>query len=206
MFKKISFKPTNYQRTAKLFRYLGWIGFWSQAILATIPIILLLFPLFFSTNKIGLDSFDSENIFSFLDILTLFFTIYWCFRYTKLAILVENFQLNNSSQLKVIQQVWIGIIANIIVMLLAVLIGLITLGNLLYIILSIPQAAGMILPTSSEATLISHNSIITPMDILGLLAVMNVILAGLIGEIVSLFLLSSLNNIKIKSSRTQISV
>lgn len=206
MFKKISFKPTNYQQIAKLFRYLGWIGFWSQAILATIPIILLLFQLFFSTNKIGFNSFDSENIFSFLDILTLLFTIYWCFRYTKLAILVEKLPLNNSSQVKVIQQVWIGIIANIIVMLLAVLIGLITLGNLLYIILSIPQAAGMILPTSSEATLISHNSIITPMDILGLLAVMNVILAGLIGEIVSLFLLSSLNNIKIKSSRTQIGV
>ncbi len=88
-----------------------------------------------------------------------------------------------------IREVWIGIIANVGVILLAVLIGTITVGGLLYVILSLPQGAATILQPAPGGTVINQGPIIVPMDILGLLAVMNVILAGLVGVIVSLWLL-----------------
>jgi hypothetical protein len=136
---------------------------------------------------------DSGNILSFVDILTLFFTIYWCFRYTRLAS-----KLGDSNQrptkARVIREVWIGIIANVGVILIAVLIGIVTVGGLLYLILSLPQGAATILQPFPGGKVINPVPMIVPMDILGLLAVMNVILAGLLGVIVSLWLLYRSSN------------
>ena len=80
------------------------------------------------------------------------------------------------------------------VILLAVLIGMVTVGGLLYVILSLPPGAATILQPTPGGTMINPGPIIVPMDILGLLAVMNVILAGLVGVIVSLWLLYSLSS------------
>ncbi len=131
---------------------------------------------------------DSGNILSFVDILTLVFTIYWCFRYTRLASKLEDSN-QRPAKVRVIREVWIGIIANVGVILLAVLIGMVTVGGLLYVILSLPQGAATILLPAPGGTVINQGPIIVPMDMLGLLAVMNVILAGLVGVIVSLWLL-----------------
>jgi hypothetical protein len=156
--------------------------------LGLIPFILVTFQSIFSSKPQPIGVPDSGNILSFVDILTLLFTIYWCFRYTRLA-----GKLGDSNQrptkARVIREVWIGIIANLVVILLAVLIGIVTVGGLLYVILSLPQGAATILQLTPGGKVINPGPIIVPMDILGLLAVMNVILAGLVGVIVSLWLL-----------------
>ncbi|ELS04234.1 Protein of unknown function (DUF3611) [Xenococcus sp. PCC 7305] len=191
MFNRLSNTLRSPSQIARTFRRLGWIGFWSQIILGLIPIVLMIFQGIFSSKSQLTGVPDSGNILSFIDILTLLFTIYWCFRYTRLASKLEN-----SNQLppkvRVTREVWIGIIANLGVILLAVLIGMITVGGLLYVILSLPPGAATILQPAPGGALINPGPIIVPMDILGLLAIMNVILAGLIGVIVSLRLLSCL--------------
>lgn len=191
MFKRLFLKPSTPQQMATTFRRLGWIAFWCQVILGFIPIMLLFFQWFFASNNISIGVLDSGNIMSFLDILTLMFTIYWCFRYTRLAIKIEDDD-HRPSKVRVIREVWVGIIANVAVIFLATLIAIATIGGLLFVILSLPQGATSILQPVPGGKIINPGPIIVPMDILGLLALTNVILAGLIGVIVSLYLLSCL--------------
>ena len=192
MFNQLSQKPPSSRQIALSLNRLGWIGFWCQVILGLIPVILMTFQWVFSSKSRQLGSPDSGNILSFICILTLFFTIYWCFRYTRLAIKLEDYQ-QRPTKVGVIQAVWIGIIANLGVMLLAALIGMFTVGALLYVILSLPQGAATILQPTPGGTMVNQGLMIVPMDILGLLAVMNVILAGLVGTIISLWLLYRLS-------------
>ena len=199
MFKRLSNAPPSPRRIALAFRRLGWIGFWCQVILGLIPVILMIFQWIFSSTPQLLGSPDSGNILSFLDILTLLFTIYWCFRYTRLASKLEDAN-QRLAKGRITKEVWIGIIANVVVIFLAVLIGMISVGGLLYVVLSIPQGATTILQPTPGGTVLNPAAKIVPMDMLGLLAVMNVILAGLIGIIVSLWLLYRLSTWK--NSRT----
>ncbi len=193
MFKRLFHTPPSPRQIAISFRRLGWIGFWCQVVLGLIPLILMTFQWLFSSKPQLVGAPDSGNILSFVDILTLVFTIYWCFRYTRLANKLEDAN-QRPAKVRVIREVWIGIIANVGVILLAVLIGMVTVGGLLYVILSLPPGAATILQPTPGGKVINPGPIIVPMDILGLLAVMNVILAGLVGVIVSLWLLYSLSS------------
>ena len=194
MFNRVSSSTPSPHRIALAFRRLGWIGFWCQVVLGLIPIALMTFQWIFSSNSQLIGVPDSGNILSFLDILTLLFTIYWCFRYTRLANKLEN-PNQRPAKGRVTKEIWIGIIANLGVILLAVLIGIITVGGLLYAVLSIPQGATTILQPTPGGTVLNPAAKIVPMDMLALLAVMNVILAGLIGLMVSLGLLSRANKL-----------
>lgn len=188
MFKQLYHNPPSPRQLAATFRSLGWIGFWCQVVLGLIPVILVTLQWVFSSKPQPMGVPDSGNILSFVDILTLFFTIYWCFRYTRLASKMGDSN-QRPTKARVIREVWIGIIANLGVILLAVLIGMVTVGGLLSVILSLPQGAAIILQPTPGGKVINPGPIIVPMDMLGLLAVMNVILAGLIGVSVSLWLL-----------------
>ena len=192
MFNRLSRKAPSLHQIALAFRRLGWIGFWCQVVLGLIPVTLMIFQVVFSSKSQLIGVPDSGNILSFVDILTLLFTIYWCFRYTRLGRKLENSN-QSPAKVRVIREVWIGIIANVAVIFIAVLIGITTVGGLLYVILSLPPGAATILQPALGGTLINPGPIIVPMDMLGLLAVMNVILAGLIGIIVSLWLMYRLS-------------
>jgi len=143
MFKPLSQTPPPRRRIASAFRRWGWVGFWSQLILGFFPVILVTFQLFFSSKSQLRGGLDAANILSFVDLLTLFVTIYWCFRYTRLGIELEDSN-QYPSRAKVIRELWIGIIANIGVIFLAVLIGIGTVGGLLYVVLSLPQGGATI--------------------------------------------------------------
>ena len=191
MFQLLSRTPPNNLQIAANLRRLGWIGFWCQLILGSIPVILLTFQWIFSKEQ-TMAGFDITNIFSFIDIMTLLFTIFWCFGYTQLGKKLEKGE-KSPKKAKVLRTIWIGITANLGFILLAVLIGIITLGRLLYIILSLPQGATTILQPVPGGTMVNPGLVIVPMDILGLLAIMNVILAGLVGVTISLWLLSRIH-------------
>ncbi|MDJ0580769.1 DUF3611 family protein [Crocosphaera sp.] len=187
MFKLLSRTPPTHLQIAANLRRLGWIGFWCQLILGSIPVVLLTFQWIFSKEQ-TMAGIDITNIFSFIDIMTLLFTIFWCLGYTQLGKKLEKGE-KHPKKAKIIRTIWIGITANLGVILLAVLIGIITLGRLLYIILSLPQGATTILQPVPGGTMVNPGLVIVPMDILGLLAIMNVILAGLVGVTISLWLL-----------------
>jgi hypothetical protein len=195
MFNLSSHSPPSRRHIAVTFRRLGWLGFGCQLFLGLIPLMVGAFQWFFSLSNSSMGVPNSRNIWAFIDILTLIFTIYWCFRYTRLASKLESAN-QPPSKVSVIREVWVGIIANVGVIFLAALIGMVTVGGLLYIILSLPQGGAAILQPTPGGKAINPGTIIVPMDMLGLLAVMNVILAGLVGVIVSLWLLYRLSGLK----------
>ncbi len=191
MFQLLSRTPPTHLQIAANLRRWGWIGFWCQLILGSIPVILLTFQWIFSKEQ-TMAGIDISNVFSFIDIMTLLFTIFWCFGYTQLGKKLEKAE-RPPKKGKILRNLWIGITANLGVMFLAILIGIITLGRLLYVILSLPQGATTILQPVPGGTMVNPGLVIVPMDILGLLAVMNVILAGLVGVTISLWLLSRIH-------------
>ena len=68
MFKLLSLTPpTNLQIAANL-RRLGWIGFWCQLILGSIPVVLLTFQWIFSKEQ-TMAGIDISNIFSFIFVM-----------------------------------------------------------------------------------------------------------------------------------------
>ena len=105
MLNRLFHTPPTPQQMARAFRRLGWIGFWCQAILGFIPVILVFFHWFFSSKNLSAIGVpDSGNIISFIDILTLIFTIYWCFRYTRSAKKIEDYD-QRPTKVSVIREV-----------------------------------------------------------------------------------------------------
>lgn len=193
IFQSLLQKPSSIYQFASLFRNLGWLGFWCQIVLGAIPLLLLGFQWLFSSQNRSLGVIDAGNVFTFIDVFTLLFTIYWCFRYTQIGNELSHSQ-QYPPKLAISAQVWTGIIANLVVILVSVVIGLITLGGLLYVILSLPPGAATIFQPTPGTAMINSNPLIVPMDILGLLALMHVILAGLVGVVISLLLLHRLGS------------
>ena len=74
------------QRLAKAFTRLGWIGFWLQVVLAALPIILMIYVLFFCPSaSIQRRGMGLMEYMALLCLAILFFTTFWCYRYTRLG-------------------------------------------------------------------------------------------------------------------------
>ena len=74
-------------RLAGAFLRLGWIGFWLQIAIGSIPLALLIYALVFGRN----DGIGTRGRFTLLEYLTvgsllvLAFTTFWFYRYTRLG-------------------------------------------------------------------------------------------------------------------------
>ena len=78
--------PSNPGSLARQFSRLGWIGFWMQLVLVSIPVILILYVLFIgSPESAQRKGIDLSNYLSYGSLLVMLFTIYWFCRYTRLA-------------------------------------------------------------------------------------------------------------------------
>lgn len=175
------------RRLALDFRWCGWLGFWLQSLLGFIPILLLIFALFLYQNPqrgvIGIG-----NFLAFGCLVALLFTIYWCFRYTRVALDLEdpNFR---PRRIEVIRTLWVGLLSNAAGMLCAVLIGMGRAGNLLTTMLSLPPGAITLTTPTAGGMLLNRGPIVTVLDMVALQAVLNTIAAELVGILVALWLL-----------------
>ncbi|MGK7918526.1 MAG: DUF3611 family protein [Trichodesmium sp.] len=178
------------QQIALAFKRLGWVGFWVQIVFAFIPIIILIFALFFTNNP---NYTRPGNLYigeflAFGCLLALIFTIYWCFRYVQLSEKLENPQMR-PPKAEVIECLWIGLIANILGMLCAIIVGMGKVATLLWQMLSIPQGALSITSPGSQQALINRGSLVVPLDMVGIQAMLSTIAAEFVGIIVALWLL-----------------
>ena len=178
---------SNILQIAATFRRLGWIGFWLQAFLGFIPIAILVFLLLFNPNSRG---FDLKVILACGCLLALVFTIYWCYRYTRLANKLENAELRPSKE-EIIRSLWIGLLANVGGMSCAILVAIWLVSTLLFQMLSLPQGATTIAPVqgAGEAAVISPGQVIVPNDLIAMQAMIITVAAELIGIMVALWLL-----------------
>ena len=79
----LSSKP---EKIAKAFARLGWTGFWLQLVLAFLPIILLIYVLFFCPSaSFQRGAMGIAEYLGLFGLAILFFTIFWSYRYTLLA-------------------------------------------------------------------------------------------------------------------------
>jgi Protein of unknown function (DUF3611) len=170
------------------FRWLGWIGFWLQALLGFVPILVvvttvLFRPVQYQTTRNSLGFWLTIACLAFL-----IFSIYWCFRYTQLANQLEIRELRPAKS-QVIRDLQLGLLANFAMMAIAVLIALSRVGELTFKMLTLPQGSTVITPRITGAgTTIAQGAMITPSNMIAIQAMINAIAAGLVGSIVALLL------------------
>jgi hypothetical protein len=135
---KAQWQPSNPESLAKQFSRLGWIGFWMQLTLICIPIILLIFVLFFSRPGSGQRmGIDLSDYLSYGSLLVMVFTTFWFYRYTRLAKRIPDSELR-PPQSSVMKILWIGLWASCLGILFSMLLLVSEVGQLLFVLMSTP--------------------------------------------------------------------
>ena len=168
----LSSKP---QRMAKAFTRLGWIGFWLQLVLAALPIVLLIYVLFFCpTASIQRRGMGLIEYMGLLCLLILFFTTFWSYRYTRLAKKMAHPEQRPPKD-SVVSILWTGLMACCVGILLSMLLMVFEVGRLMFVFLRAPQGGVPVMQTETydPATWVSA------IDMVGLLADLSVLGAEL---------------------------
>ena len=184
MFNFLSSEPVNStpKEVARFLRLLGWLGFCLQSLLGFIPILVVV------GNVLSNSGETSEGLWLAIACLVfLIFSIYWCFRYTQLANRLEEPD-QRPARSQVFRDLKLGLVANLGIMILAVMIAMGKVGELTVRMLSLPKGATVIKP-SEVGTMITQGAIVTSSNMITIQAMMCAIAAGLVGVIVSLLLL-----------------
>ena len=177
--------PPAIQKAASIFHWVGWIGFWVQTVLAAISTILLLFavPLLGATSsQQGNNSSGFGLGLAALGLLALYFSIYWAFRYTRLAKRLQGSEeTGRPTRIEAIRNLRIGLMVNLVGMLLALLAAEAILGVLFA---RSSQAQGMLFSTRGLVQAVQ------PLDISVVLANTHIIMSHYAGLVTSMFLLN----------------
>jgi hypothetical protein len=114
MLKKLmeNLQRSGTQSLAKTFCRLGWIGFWTQIVMGSIPFLLVVYTLIFARSpsgpRAGLALVEYLTIAGFL---ILIFTTVWFYRHTRLAKKIADPQECPPAS-SVIRSVWTGVVAS----------------------------------------------------------------------------------------------
>lgn len=178
------------KKIASSLRWLGWAGFWLQALLGFIPILVVVANVLFNPGSQQSGGFSFGLWLAIICLLILLFSIFWCFRYTQLATRLETPD-RRPPKSQVVRDLKLGLVANLGIMASAVLIALTRVGELTYRMLVLPQGATLITP-NQVGTTVARGALVTPSNMIAIQAMVNAIAAGLIGTIVALILLFQL--------------
>jgi hypothetical protein len=124
---------------ARQFTRLGWIGFWIQLVLVSIPVILILYVLFISNPESAQrKGIDLSNYLSYGSLLVMLFTIFWFYQYTRLAKQIVEPELC-PPQASVMKTLWIGLGASCLGILFSMMLMMNAVFRILFILLATPQ-------------------------------------------------------------------
>jgi hypothetical protein len=176
------------------FHHLGWLGFWLQVVLAFIPVSVLLFALLvLKTSAQGIETII-EVILAYGCLLSLGFSIFWSFRYTKLGRSLAATTRPLSLE-KITKTLWLGVTVNLSCMVVTVLVAIGAIGTMLFRVLTLPPGA-IPLFDQRQGLNLNANQWIVPLDVVWLQALINTIAAQLVGVVISLLLFYRVNNIR----------
>jgi hypothetical protein len=131
--------PSNPGSLARQFSRLGWIGFWMQLVLVSMPVILILYVLFISSPESAQRrGIDLSNYLSYGSLLVMLFTIFWFYQYTRLAKQIVEPELC-PPQASVMQTLWIGLGASCLGILFSLILMMNAVFRILFILLATPQ-------------------------------------------------------------------
>jgi hypothetical protein len=131
--------PANPGILARQFSRLGWIGFWMQLVLVSMPIILIFYVLFISSPESAQrKGIDLSNYLSYGSFLVMLFTIFWFYRYTRLARQIADPGLC-PPQSSVMKALWIGLGASCLGILFSMILMMSAVFRILFTLLATPQ-------------------------------------------------------------------
>ena len=136
---KTPWLPSNPERLARQFSRLGWIGFWIQVVLIAVPILLLIYVMFFSgPDSAQSKGIDLSNYLSYGGLLVMLFTTLWFYRYTRLASRITDPDLRPSLS-SVTRTLWVGLWASFLGIVFSMLLLLSAVARLLFVLMTMPQ-------------------------------------------------------------------
>lgn len=133
-------RPSRGASLAKSFSGLGWIGFWAQVAIGSIPVALTIYSLAVgrSAGAGTRGGFVLADVLAFVGLLVLAFTTVWFYRYTRLARRIADPQ--HRPPLSLVQRAaWTGVGASTIGIVFSVLVLLFEVTQLLFYFLRAPQ-------------------------------------------------------------------
>ena len=132
-------QPANPAKLAKQFSRLGWIGFWIQLALIIVPVLLLIYLVFFaSPDTAQRRGIDLGNYLSYGGLMVMAFTTFWFYRYTRLAERIPD-AVKRPTKKAVIRTLWIGLWASCLGILFSLILLLGSVARLLFSLMTMPQ-------------------------------------------------------------------
>lgn len=141
-----AWQPDKPETLSKQFSRLGWLGFWIQLALLTVPLVLLVYVLFLrdptSPQRLGI---DLSNYMSYGSLLVMVFTAFWFFLYTRLGKRIADPDLRPHRS-SVERTLWVGIWASGLGILFSMGLLFSAVGRMLFVLLATPQTGIMVAP------------------------------------------------------------
>lgn len=141
-----SWQAANLDKLGRQFFRFGWLGFWIQLALLTVPLLLLVYVLVFSgptsPKRMGI---DLGNYLSYGSLVVMLFTTFWFFRYTRVGKQLSGPD-RRPPRSSVEHTLWIGLWASIIGILFSMGLLFGAAGRMLFILLANPQTGIMVAP------------------------------------------------------------
>lgn len=155
---------TTYQRVAKSFSRLGWIGFWAQLVLAIVPLCMFVYVLWGNaTNEsVGLGLMD---YLAMIGLAVLGFTTFWSYRYAALGKRIANPERRPKNSY-LTGTLWIGLWAGLLGIAVSLVLMFFEVFRLLFLFLSAPQGGVPVVQTQVE----NRASWVSALDVVSLLA------------------------------------
>jgi hypothetical protein len=177
--------PSRNDRLSQSFSSLGWLGFWMQIAVGSVPLALIIFALAFGRNPAPgtRAGFPLIEYLSIAGLVVLAFTTLWSFRYTRLAVRLAD-PTRRPTRTAVQRTVWTGVKASTIGIGVSMLVMLFEVVQLLIYFLRTPQAGVPVIQTTGGPA-----SWVSAADIAGLLALLLTMFAEVTVLVFSLWLL-----------------
>jgi hypothetical protein len=180
---------TNVLKIVRALNIAGWVGFWSQAVLAVISTLILIFAIISrnagntGTNNPGT---GTGLLLAFLGLAAVYLSIFWNYRYTRMA---KKLSASGSSDSRptradTVKQLKVGLIISFVGMFITLLGAEAIVGVLVAKSLSQPQNA--LINTD-------FSRLVQPIDIFVVQANTNTILAHFLGLLTSVWLLDRIS-------------
>jgi Protein of unknown function (DUF3611) len=183
-------------RLSKTFYRLGWAGFWVQVVLGSLPVVTMVYYFAFTgTAAASRSGFPFIEYLAAVNLLAILFTIFWSFRYTRLARSIAKPD-QRPSQTFLTRTVWIGVIASMVSLFISVVVILLEAANLTFYFLKAPQAGIPVIQTSG----IESVRFVSSVDMVSLLALILTLFAEQIVMIFNLRLLYRTTPAPVKAS------
>jgi hypothetical protein len=167
-------EPKDISSLSRTYSKLGWIGFWLQLVVGSVPVLLMAYLFVFARSPGPRAGFAFVEYLSLASLLALVFTTFWAFRYTRLSLKLaapEPFVTYK----RLMRAAWVGVVVSTVGMLFSMVIMFIEVAHLLFYFLSTPQGGVPVVQTTQADTA----SWVSAVDMLSLLALILTLFAEL---------------------------